>query len=82
MEDTKPDIMVTPTEQVSKLSGKKKRKRAAKHSLKYFQQLQKKIKESGDQDSFGSLIVPVYLGDEAGIDSYEMKEFRKAFKDN
>lgn len=68
--DHQPDLIVSPTEQVTLTSGKKKRKRSQKAALKHFTQLQRMLKEA---NSHSALLMPVLLGDDDGLDNYDMR---------
>eukprot|EP00347_Sterkiella_histriomuscorum_P003481 403364131 len=79
-----PDMIVSPCEQVTFTSGKKKRKRSQKAALKNFEQFQKLIKQHQDEkqnenSSDMALLMPVLLGDDDGLDSFEMKMLEKQF---
>jgi len=68
------DFVVAPTEQITSNSGKKKRKRALKAAAKTSKQL---AKMSRDEDVKAVLLTGVTLGDEAGLDTFDMRNFVK-----
>jgi hypothetical protein len=69
-----PDFVVAPTEQITSHSGKKKRKRALKASAKSSKTLAKIIRQQQHQPV---LLTPVTLGDEGGLDTFDMRTFVK-----
>ena len=64
------DFVVAPCEQVTAKSGKKKRKRALKASSKHTQAMAKMEKRP-------MLMASVTMGEEAGVDSFDMREYIK-----
>ena len=64
------DAVVVPVEQVTPESGKKKRKRAVKMSLKQTKMIVKRERQY-------ALISSVTLGDEKGLYNYEIREYIK-----
>lgn len=65
------DIMVVPCEQVTQDSGKKKRRRALKMSIKHSKAMAKQ------ENKQYALLSSVTIGDEKGLDTYEMREYIK-----
>ena len=63
--------MVSPCEQVTLTSGKKKRKRSLNAAAKHAQTLAKLMKEEIP------VLASVMLGDEAGLDNFEMRHYIK-----
>lgn len=67
-----PDFVVTPCEQVTAASGKKKRKRSLKAGAKHALALARLIRDAGEDKA---VLASVMLGDEGGLDTYEMRHF-------
>ena len=65
------DFVVTPCEQVTHISGKKKRKRSLKAAAKHAATLAKSLKDDIP------VIASVVLGDDNGLDSFEMRHYMK-----
>jgi hypothetical protein len=64
------DFVVAPCEQVTASSGKRKRKRSLKAAGKHISQLSKLMAEEDVP-----LLASVTLGDDTGLDNYEMRQF-------
>ena len=67
-----PDFIVTPCEQVTHTSGKKKRRRSLKAAAKHAVRMAKELKEGQP------VIASVMLGDEHGLDTFEMRHYMNA----
>jgi tRNA-guanine family transglycosylase len=67
-----PDFVVTPCEQVTHTSGKKKRRRSLKTAAKHAVRMAKELKEGQP------VIASVMLGDEHGLDTFEMRHYMNA----
>lgn len=76
--DMGPDFVVAPTEQITSHSGKKKRKRALKAAAKSSKQLAKIFKEDHEAATHQPILLTgVTLGDEGGLDTFDMRTFVK-----
>ena len=73
-EEFGPDFVVTPCEQVTHESGKKKRKRSLKASVKHAKTLAKLLLDSPEHPA---VLSSVMLGDEGGLDNFEMRHYAK-----
>lgn len=67
------DFVVAPIEQATASSGKKKRKRSLKAASKHLNNLAKLMREEEVP-----ILASVLLGDENGLDSFEMRHFIKS----
>ena len=68
------DFVVSPCEQVTNTSGRKKRRRSLKAAAKHANKLAKLLKETEEQEPI-PLLASVVLGDESGLDNYEMRHY-------